>query len=131
KFMTAQKALALDSLRVYKYTMPLKRADGTSRDRTRSSINFLVHVVGCWNGATYEGWGECQPRHVLSGDGENDRGSDWSFLCRAVDSLAEANLVVTTPDDAVESVRAVMTHLEAIAREEAAGTPGSKPFREA
>lgn len=121
--------LVLDHVEAYRYRIPLKRAYGTARGKTTASTNFVVAISVSMSGETVTGYGECQPRHFLTGDGERDRSSAWRFLADAVDRLQGRELDVSTRETALESVRAVMADLAELASSKAAEIHGDRPFR--
>lgn len=127
--METDTPLQIARIDAYRYQIPLKRPYGTARGRTTQSTNFVVSVTARRAGETYRGYGESQPRHVLTGDGAKDRHSAWQFLCHALDSINEFSLVTDTPEAGLESIRDVMAELTALARQEATQIHGDKPFR--
>lgn len=127
--MTVPSPLTIERIRIYRYQMPLRRAYGTARGRTTASTNFVVHLVGADGRKWYEGFGESQPRHSLTGDGEKDRSSAWQFLKHAVTKLHHQTLSYMTATEAVDAVRAIMADMRNLARQEATELHGTKPFR--
>ena len=127
--MEAPRILTITGVSAYRYRMPLKRPYGTARGITRGSTNFIVQLEGLVGGASFTGLGECQPRHVLTGDGGKSRNSAWRFLKSALALLEGATLDVSTRDAALAAVREHMTKLTRLARRKATKIHGDKPFR--
>lgn len=112
------------------YTMPLKRPYGTARGITRSARNFIVRLQGrAADGAEHEGLGECQPRHVLTGDGPRNGPMAWDFLCAAVARLRGCSLDLSDRATAVAGIRALMAEMDGLARDHATEVNADKPFR--
>ena len=125
----AAERLQLHRLRAYRYRMPLKRPYGTARELITESVNFIVQINGSHGDSWFEGVGEGQPRHQLTGDGAPDNASAWAFLHTALSSLDGAALDLSTRTAAVTAVREVMARLDQLAHREAEAIHGPKPFR--
>ncbi|QSB15249.1 CapA family protein [Natronosporangium hydrolyticum] len=121
--------ISLTRVRAVRYQMPLKRAYGTARGVTTAGVNFLLVLGAEGSGQPFEGLGECQPRHALTGDGGKDRVSAWQFLCAATDALAGRRLRFDGPAEAVASVRSAMAELNPIAVAHAEEQDRDRPFR--
>ena len=121
--------LRLERISVIRYRMPLKRAYGTARGVTRSAINFLVQLTATDGERIVEGVGECQPRHLLTGDGGKNRVAAWGFLRAAADHLQGRSIHFTGPADAIEAVRAQMAELGDLAASHADDSNRDRPFR--
>jgi D-alanine-D-alanine ligase-like ATP-grasp enzyme/L-alanine-DL-glutamate epimerase-like enolase superfamily enzyme len=121
--------LRVTGIRAIRYRMPLKRAYGTARGVTSASVNFLVALSARAGAETVQGIGECQPRHMLTGDGPKDRLSAWAFVCAALRQLEGRTIRFTGREDAVDAVRAVMTDLNELAGRHADDSNGDRPFR--
>lgn len=112
------------------YTMPLKRPYGTARGVSRGSRNFIAHIAGvALNGRQYEGLGECQPRHLLTGDGPRKGTMAWSFLLDALAKLRYREVDISTRETAVSGVRSLMKEMHTLATQHATSINEDKPFR--
>lgn len=127
--MTATPDLTLAQIGALWYQMPLKRSYGTARGTATAGINFLVQLQGDYRGRTFEGVGECQPRHALTGDGGKDRVAAWGFLCAAVDYLDGRTLNFDEQHGAVLAIRALMAELNELAVDHADAGNKDRPFR--
>lgn len=124
------RTLRITAASAMDYEMPLKRPYGTARGTTKSVRNFLVTIDGtASDGSAFEGQGECQPRHVLTGDGPRHGPMAWNFLCEACLRLKDAQIDITDRTRAVASIREVIADIEELAREHADETNLDKPFR--
>ncbi|NEE04095.1 CapA family protein [Phytoactinopolyspora halotolerans] len=127
--MSVATELRLDRIQTYRYRMPLKRPYGTARGLTRSATNFLVAVTAEQAGRRHTGIGECQPRHVLTGDGRRDGRAAWGFLIAAVQHVHGRTISLADPDAATSDVRALMAELNTLSREYADESNRDRAFR--
>lgn len=121
--------IKLNMIDAVEYRMPLKRPYGTARGVTRASSNFLVFISTSLDGKALVGVGECQPRHNLTGDGDKRRTAAWRFLSVACATLQGREIPISSPDEAIGVVRALMGELSDIAESLAMPAHKSKPFR--
>lgn len=121
--------LELTGARVVRYRMPLKRPYGTARGKTRSAINFVVELEAEGPNGSARGFGECQPRHALTGDGGKDRKQAWEFARSACGLLVGRGVAAGHRSDSLDPIRAVVRDLEALAMTHADDTNRSRPFR--
>lgn len=120
-------ALLINKINIIDYRMPLKRPYGTARGVTRGSKNFLVRLFGQINGTEFEGVGEAQPRHRLTGDIDHDVA--WKFLQIAAPVLQDRSLNLASFDEALGSVQSTMHELHDLAQTHSEERNRRKPFR--
>lgn len=127
--MSEAVVATIERANAYWYRMPLKRAYGTARGQTTTAQNFAVHLVLKFGDKYFDGFGECQPRHALTGDGGKNREKAWEFLGLSLDHLIGTTLEVTDREAAVQAVRDAMAPVADLAVTHAASGQEDKPFR--
>ncbi|NED97155.1 hypothetical protein G1H11_17795 [Phytoactinopolyspora alkaliphila] len=121
--------LRISRIQAHRYRMPLKRAYGTARGVTKASTNIVVAISAEHGGQRFTGYGECQPRHVLTGDGDRRGNSAWSFLVPALQRLHRRSIPAKDRHVALAAIRGLMAELDVLAAEHADDTNRDRPFR--
>lgn len=123
--------LSIDRVEAIEYRMPLKRPYGTARGVTKGAVNFIVCLFATSPSGVFEGAGESQPRHRLTGDGAkgNDREAAWSFLVAACRTLPGRHVSLSSQHAAIADIRSIMTSIQELAKAHGAQIGFEKPFR--
>lgn len=125
--MNQGKIITIGRTHAIQYRMPLKRPFGTSRHVTKATTNFLVRLQAEFEGRTVAGVGEAQPRNKLTGD-VNSR-TAWKFFNRAAKAIQGVTLQVDSAEEAIASIRSVMSDLGELADQDSQDVNRERPFR--
>jgi L-alanine-DL-glutamate epimerase-like enolase superfamily enzyme len=111
--------------------MPLKRPYGTARGVTTGSVNFIARLWVSSSAGSFEGIGESQPRHRLTGDGltSKNREAAWSFFNEACQMLPGRRVALSDEEAAISDVRAIMAEVAELAKTRGTKLGFEKPFR--
>lgn len=111
--------LRITQSRAFSYRAP--------RPRGAAPTNYVVELTAHSHaGSEIVSYGEGHPRWAQTGD---DAGSSWGFLVESVRRLEKRVLSATGCDEALESVRRIMSELRDLAAELSVEEGQVKPFR--
>src|SRR5690554_291911 len=111
---------------ILQYRSLLKRPFSTSRGTTRGSTNYIVVITAEHDGRQLQGVGEAVPRRTLTGDPST---AVWPFLTAAADHLRGMDMAVDSRETCLDSIRARLAEIRAIARDLVPDGDGRQPLR--